>query len=74
LNPKLHDRVHKQQTPDAILSQMNKIHYFPPIRELGGIALGYWLDDRGFESRQGLGIFLFTTVSRPVLGPIQPLI
>jgi hypothetical protein len=22
---------------------------------------GYGLDDRGFESRQGLGIFLFTT-------------
>jgi len=30
-----------------------------------------WLDDRGFESRQGLGIFIFTTPSRPVLGPIQ---
>jgi hypothetical protein len=30
-----------------------------------GIALGYGLDDRGFESRQGLGIFLFTTASRP---------
>jgi len=28
--------------------------------------------DRGFESRQGLGIFLFTTVSRPDLGPTQP--
>jgi hypothetical protein len=25
-----------------------------------------------FESRQGLGIFLFTTVSRAVLGPTQP--
>jgi len=23
----------------------------------------------GFESRHGLGIFLFTTTSRPVLGP-----
>jgi hypothetical protein len=36
------------------------------------IALGYGLDDRGFESRQGLGIFLFTTASRPTLGPTQP--
>jgi hypothetical protein len=27
------------------------------------IALGYGLDDRGFESRQRLGIFLFTTTS-----------
>jgi hypothetical protein len=26
----------------------------------------------GFESRQGLGIFLFTTASRPALGPTQP--
>jgi hypothetical protein len=30
------------------------------------------LDDQGFESRQGLGIFLFTTASRQVLGPTQP--
>jgi hypothetical protein len=39
---------------------------------LSGIALGYGLDDRGFESRQGMGIFLFTTASRPALRPIQP--
>jgi hypothetical protein len=39
---------------------------------LGGIAQHYGLDDRGFESRQGLKIFLFTTASRPVLGPTQP--
>jgi len=32
----------------------------------------YGLDDRGFESRQGLGIFLFTIASRPALGPTQP--
>jgi hypothetical protein len=37
-----------------------------------GIALGYGLDDRWFESRQGLGIFLLTTASRPALGPTQP--
>jgi hypothetical protein len=36
------------------------------------MALGYELDDRGFESR--LGIFLFTTASSPALGPTQPLI
>jgi hypothetical protein len=39
---------------------------------LSGIALGYGPDDRVFESRQELGIFLFTTVSRPALGPTQP--
>jgi hypothetical protein len=32
----------------------------------------YRLDDRGFECRQGLGIFLFTTASRPAVGSIQP--
>jgi hypothetical protein len=34
-----------------------------------GIALGYGLYDRWFESRQGLGIFLFTVVSRQALAP-----
>jgi hypothetical protein len=39
-----------------------------------GIALGYGLDDRGlgFDSRRGLGIFLFTTASGTALGPTQP--
>jgi hypothetical protein len=39
-----------------------------------GIALGYWLDDRGSRLRfpVGLGIFLFTTSSRTALGPTQP--
>jgi hypothetical protein len=39
-----------------------------------GIALGYGLDVRGSKVRvpAGLGIFLFTTASRPVLGPTQP--
>jgi hypothetical protein len=46
----------------------------PPIRlrRRDGVALGYGLDDRGFESLQGLGIFLFTTASRTALGPTQP--
>jgi hypothetical protein len=39
---------------------------------LSGIALGYGLYDLRFESRQGLGIFLFTTASRPALGLTQP--
>jgi hypothetical protein len=44
-----------------------------PIRDvMGGRALGYGLDDQSFESRQGLGIFLLTTVCRPALGPTQP--
>jgi hypothetical protein len=40
--------------------------------QLSGRALDYGLDDRGFESRQGLGIFLLTTASRSALGPTQP--
>jgi hypothetical protein len=39
---------------------------------VSGTALGYGLDDRGFETWQGLGIFLFTTASRQALGPTQP--
>jgi hypothetical protein len=35
-------------------------------------ALGYGLDDRVFESRQGLENFLFTTMSRLALVPTQP--
>jgi hypothetical protein len=38
-----------------------------------GIALGYGLDGvLGFDSRRGLGIFLFTAASRTALGPTQP--
>jgi hypothetical protein len=32
--------------------------------QLSGKALGYGVDDRGFEYRQGLGIFLVTSASR----------
>jgi hypothetical protein len=35
-------------------------------------VLGYALDNCGFESQQGLGIFLFTTMSRLALGPTHP--
>jgi hypothetical protein len=37
-----------------------------------GIALGYGLDDQGFDSRQGLGFFISTTASRSALDPTQP--
>jgi hypothetical protein len=38
---------------------------------LSGMALGYGLDDREFETWQGLAIFVFTTAFTPVLGPTQ---
>jgi hypothetical protein len=34
--------------------------------------MGWTIRVPGLDSRQGLGIFLFTTVSRTALGPIQP--
>jgi hypothetical protein len=36
------------------------------------MALGYGLHDPSFESRQGLGIFLFNTASREALEHNQP--
>jgi hypothetical protein len=39
-----------------------------------GIATGYEIDDRGFDSRRELGILLFYTVSIPAPGPTQPLL
>jgi hypothetical protein len=42
------------------------------LSELSCIVLGYGLDDRRFQSRQRLGIFLFTTASRPAVRPTQP--
>jgi hypothetical protein len=36
------------------------------------LMLGYELEDRGFDYSQGLGIFLYTTASRPALGLTQP--
>jgi hypothetical protein len=35
-------------------------------------ATGWTIGVLGFDSRQGLGIFLFTTASRTALGPTQP--
>jgi hypothetical protein len=35
-------------------------------------ATGWTIGVLGFDSRRGLGIFLFTTASRMALGPTQP--
>jgi hypothetical protein len=35
-------------------------------------AMGWTVGVLGFDSRRGLGIFLFTTASRTALGPTQP--
>jgi hypothetical protein len=48
---------------------INNLYYWERSRDSSAV---YGLDDRGFESRQDLGIFLFTTASRLALGPTQP--
>jgi len=42
------------------------------ISSVSDMALDYGLDDRGLESWQGVGIFLFTTASRLALGRTKP--
>jgi hypothetical protein len=37
-----------------------------------GIATRLWAGQSGFNSKWGLGISLFTTMSRMALGPTQP--
>jgi hypothetical protein len=37
-----------------------------------GIVTGYWLDDRGVGVRVPVGSRIFSTSSRPALGPTQP--
>jgi len=64
-------RSSKETGPSLLLVSKCASYYF---RSFGAFttALFYGLDERGFESRQGLGIFLFTTVSRTTLKPNQP--
>jgi hypothetical protein len=51
--------------------KVDNIEFFSDENKLNGAALSYRLDDREFESRQELGILLFTITSIPALGPTQ---
>jgi len=55
---------------------MSDIFWNTKIWELGVLQPSsfhdHGLDDRGFDSRWGLEIFLFHTVPRPALEPTQP--
>jgi hypothetical protein len=69
----------KRALLSGVVSQLTTIYLLKTLphnnqepRYLSGTALGYGLDDWGFESRQGMGNFLFTTASRPALGPTHP--
>jgi hypothetical protein len=70
-NPKVYYCDYKSLPLVPILSQTNPLHtlqlYFPKI-----ISNIIYLHLRlGFDSRMGLGIFLFFTASRPALGSTQ---
>jgi hypothetical protein len=49
-----------------------RIHYHYFIQSVQRWATGWMIGVLGFDSRWGLGIFLFTTVSRMALGHTQP--
>jgi hypothetical protein len=63
-------------SPVYIIIRLHKIRFYYKSRDSSvGIATrlrGRTIGVLGFDSRQGLGIFSFTTVSRTALGPIQP--
>jgi hypothetical protein len=51
-----------------IILNFNKLNRYSSV--VWSWATGWMIE--GFESRQGLGIFLFATVYRPALEPTQP--
>jgi hypothetical protein len=61
-----------------IIQIQNYYHpvYFPKgtviAQSIQRWATGWVIGVHGFDSRRGLGIFLFTTASRTALGPTQP--
>jgi hypothetical protein len=70
-NLKVHYCVYIHNCEVIILKPFSWIHtYF--VNRSRRSSVGYGLDNQGFKSRQGLGIFLFTTASRPALESSQP--
>jgi hypothetical protein len=68
----IHEPVLHFDISNSIQSNNYNKKIFMDPGQLSGTALGYELDDQGFESQQGMGISFYTTVSRPTLGPTQP--
>jgi hypothetical protein len=60
-----------------VVSQLQYVSYHDPLKITVawcgyGYGYGWTIGVLGFDSRRGLGIFLFTTASRTALGPTQP--
>jgi hypothetical protein len=57
-----------------IIIIINSIFFLFLLTPWRGAGISQWSSAglRGFESQQGLGIFLFITASIPALGPTQP--
>jgi hypothetical protein len=63
---------HELNVPDPLLAYIN-IRKTELVHDSSvGIATGWTIGFLGFDSRRGLGIFLFATASRTALGPTQP--
>jgi hypothetical protein len=58
----------------SFVDYLTTSYQFQKPGRLSDTALSCGLDDRGFESRRRVGIYLFTTASRPALRPTQSLI
>jgi hypothetical protein len=73
---KLVQEIKRVKMEEAIRSMSCHIFsVFNHFHKLSFIALSYGLDDRGFQSRQWVGIFLHflhSTTSRSALGHTQP--
>jgi hypothetical protein len=72
-------KCHSSRTSSSYLSNYNRAEmkwsYLitkPVATFRAGLGAEWWVGGGGFETRQELRIFLFTTASRPALGPTQP--
>jgi hypothetical protein len=74
--PRVHYRAYNIPPLVRILRRINAVHTFPPYfpKVHSNIILPSTPRSQGlwFDSRRGLGIFLFTITSRTTLGPTQP--
>jgi hypothetical protein len=69
----LHSTKHYRISTTTAISKVSKEYIRAVIAQsVQHWAMGWTIRILGFDSRQGLGIFLFTTAFRTALGPTQP--